>query len=76
MKELVAEHVDNCSDCHFVQEMKTRYPTEERLIKIDVSDIASLLKFSDRKHQGLREAYRRIKTWCDFPRLEEEVWTI
>ena len=73
MKELVEGHVDKCSDCHFVQEMKTRYPTGERLIKIDESDIASVLEFSDRKHQGLRVAYNRIKTWCDFPRLEEEV---
>ena len=76
MKKWVTKHVDNCSDCDFVQKLRAQYRTDEKMIQINESDILSVLQFTDRKHQGLREAYRRIKTWCDFPLLLERVRTL
>ena len=32
-----------------------------------------VLLYADRKHQGLAEAYRRIKSWTDFPDLKRKV---
>ena len=40
---------------------------------LDEEDISSVLRFSDEKHQGLREACRRIKPWCDFQGFDERV---
>ena len=71
---IVGQHVKNCHNCTFVQQMKTKYPTDGSLVQIiEEEDISSVLKFSDEKHQGLREARRRIKSWCDFQGFEERV---
>ena len=74
IKDIVGRHVGNCQNCIFVQQMKTKYLTDGSLIQIlDEEDISSVLKFSDEKHQGLREAGRRIKSWCDFQGFDERV---
>ena len=76
-EDIVGQHVENCHNCTFVQQMKTKYPTDGSLVQIlEEEDISSVLEFSDERHQGLREARRRIKSWCDFQGFEKRVCVI
>ena len=65
--------VDHCTDCHFVNKMKSENPSEEYLTQIKDSDVPAVLNFSDSKHLGYKEVCKRIKSWCDFPTFEKRV---
>ena len=63
--EAIADH--NCADCKEVEEIKEAVPvTQSGLYKIPQEHLQRVLKYADQKHKGFGEAFRRIKSWCDF----------
>ena len=75
LRTKVDEHVQGCSDCCEVQEIKSKVSGlgEGHLFPIPESLEDQVLLFADRRHQGFAEAYRRIKSWADFPDLKRKV---
>ena len=68
-------HVQDCSDCTEVQEIKNKVPRASagRFVQIPKALEHEVLLFADRKHQGFAEAYTRIKSWADFPEFKRKV---
>ena len=77
LKAMVEEHVQNCSDCCDVQEIKKKLPKSdgEHLLHIPIELEHEILLFADRRHLGFAEAYQRIKSWVDFPDFKRKVLT-
>ena len=75
LEAVVDEHVKNCSDCSEVRDIKKKLQPSsgETLYQIPKELEPEVLLYADRKHQGLAEAYRRIKSWTDFPDLKRKV---
>ena len=70
--ESIADH--NCADCKEVEEIKEAVPvTQSGLYKIPQEHLQRVLKYADQKHKGFGEAFRRIKSWCDFGADYEEM---
>ena len=78
MKNTVEKHVQGCSDCSKVLEIKNRVPglNEEHLIQIPRELEDDVLLYADRRHQGFAEAYRRLKSWADFPAFKRKVFCL
>jgi len=62
----------DCDDCNEVEEIKTLSPEQRKNLHV-VECIPRVLKYADKKHQGFREALRRIKSWCDFGENYEDM---
>ena len=72
----VDEHVRGCKDCSDVQKIKDKVPpaaASEHLLQIPLDLEQEVLHFADRRHQGFAEAYKRVKTWADFPDFKTKV---
>ena len=67
-------HVQDCSDCSHVREIKSKVPpNEDHLLEIPTSLEYEVLLFADGRHLGFAEAYRRVKSWASFPDLKRQV---
>ena len=70
----VDKHIQGCSDCSEIEEIKSKVPsTDKSLLQIPKNFEDIVLIFADRRHRGLAEAYKRIKSWADFPNLKRKV---
>ena len=76
LKITVEKHVQDCTDCSKVQEIKNRVPglNEERLVRIPIKLERKVLLYADRRHQGFAEAHRRLKSWATFPNFIRKVF--
>ena len=74
MKTTVDERIQDCEDCSVVQEIKRKLPPNEKhLLDIPTELEHEVLLFADRRHRGFAEAYRRVKSWADFPDCKRKV---
>ena len=72
--ELVQLHVEVCEACKEVKDLISLCPeTSQTLVKVPEEHIDRVLHYADKKHQGFGEAFKRIKSWCDFPDFKEKV---
>ena len=70
----VDEHVQGCRECFDVQKIRDKLPEASgRLLQIPKEMEHEVLLFADRRHQGFAAAYKRIKTWADFPDFKRKV---
>ena len=72
----VDQHIRDCLDCSKVQEIKNKVVlpcADGRLVTIPESVEAEVLSYADRRHQGFAEAYKRVKTWAEFPDFKRKV---
>ena len=77
MKTEVREYVQGCTDCLDVQTIKDKAPVASgRLLQIPVDMEPEVLLFADKKHQGFARAYKRLRTWADFPHFKRKVFQI
>ena len=73
-KTTVDEHVRECLDCSHIQRIKEKTPPPSgHLLQIPVEVEYEVLLFADRRHQGFAEAFKRVKTWADFPDFKSKV---
>ena len=73
-KTMVDEHVQGCTDCSDVHEIKENLPAPSgRLLQIPKEMELRVLLFADRRHQGFAKAYKRVKAWADFPDFKVKV---
>jgi hypothetical protein len=73
-KTTVDKHVHGCRDCSDVQKMREKAPSSAGyLLQIPKEMEQEVLLFADRRHQGFAAAYKRVKTWANFPHLKEKV---
>ena len=70
---VVEEHVQGCSDCREVWEIKEKTADLGRLHEIPKEMENDVLLYADRWHQGFAVAYKRIKSWAHFPDLKRKV---
>ena len=74
LNTIVDLHVQDCSECSHVREIKSKVPpNENHLLEIPTSLEHEVLLFADRRHRGFAEAYRRVKSWADFPDFKRKV---
>ena len=72
--ELVQLHSESCEACQEVKELISLCPeTSKTLVEVPEEHIDRVLHYADKKHQGSAEAYKRIKSWCNFPDFKEKV---
>ena len=70
----VTMYVQKCLDCSEVLKIKSKLPPSSgRLLQIPKAMETQLLLFADRRHQGYAAAYKRVKTWVDFPDFKRKV---
>ena len=70
----VTMYVQKCLDCSEVLKIKSKLPPPSgRLLQIPKAMETQLLLFADRRHQGYAAAYKRVKTWVDFPDFKRKV---
>ena len=73
-KTTVDEHVQGCTECSDVQKIRDKLPDASgHLIQIPKEMEDEVLLFADRRHQGFAAAYKRVKTWTDFPDFKQKV---
>ena len=74
LKITVDECIRDCQDCSHVREIKRKIPlNEEYLLEIPEELELEVLLFADRGHRGFAEAYRRLKSWANFPNFKRKV---
>ena len=74
LKTTVDLHVQGCKDCFDVQKIRDKAPPQaEYLLLIPKEMENEVLLFADRRHQGFAAAYKRLKTWADFPDFKQKV---
>ena len=67
-------NVQGCRDCSDVQKIRDKTPPSAGyLLQIQKEMEHEVLLFADRKHQGFPAAYKRLKTWAEFPDFEQKV---
>ena len=73
-KTTVGEHVQGCTECSDVQQIRDKCPgASGHLLQIPKEMEREVLLFADRRHQGFAKAYKRVKTWADFPDFKRKV---
>ena len=73
-KTTVAEHVQGCTECSDVQKIREKLPgASGHLLQIPKEMEHEVMFFADRRHQGFAKAYKRVKTWADFPDFKRKV---
>ena len=73
-KTTVDEHVQGCTECSDVQQIRDQLPDASgHLLQIPKEMEDEVLLFADRRHQGFAKAYKRVKTWADFPDFKRKV---
>ena len=73
-KTTVDEHVQGCRDCSDVQKIRDKTPPSAGYqLQIPKEMEHEVLLFADRRHQGFAEAYKRVKTWTNFPDFKQKV---
>ena len=73
----VEEHVQGCTECSDVQKIRDKLPKASgNLLQIPKEIEDEVLLFADRRHQGFAAAYKRVKTWADFPDFKRKVSSI
>ena len=75
VRAVVDQHIQDCIDCCQVQIIKSKIssPDSENLLSIPEAVEREVLLYADRRHQGFAEAYKRVKTWADFPDFKRKV---
>ena len=74
LRTTVDEHVQGCRDCSNVQKIRDKLPNASgHLLQIPEEMEDEVLLFADRRHQGFAAAYKRVKTWADFPDFKQKV---
>ena len=72
--KMVQNHVENCCDCKEVKSIRDLIQSNQgTLLRIPDDVVPRVLAYADKSHQGFAEAYRRIKSWCDFTDFEGQV---
>ena len=73
-KTTVDEHVQGCEECSDVKKIRNKLPDASgHLLQIPKEMEDEVLHFADRMHQGFAAAFKRVKTWADFPDLKRKV---
>ena len=75
LRAMVEEHTQSCVDCSEVRDIKNRLPPSPggKLVHIPEELEKEVLLFADKRHEGFAEAYRRVKSWADFPNFRTKV---
>ena len=74
LKSTVEDYVRRCIDCSEVGAIKVKIPQGSGfLLQIPETIETEVLLYADRRHQGFAEAYKRVKTWADFPDFKRKV---
>ena len=73
-KTTVDEHVQGCTECSDVEKIRDKLPEASgHLLQIPKDMEDEVLLFADRRHQGFAAAYKRVKTWTNFPDFKQKV---
>ena len=74
---MVVDHVNECVDCLEVMKIRgklTSLTGSGRLLQIPKAMETEVLHFADKRHQGYAVAYKRLKTWANFPDFKIKVF--
>ena len=73
----VTRYAKGCLDCSEVQKIRNKVSQRTgRLLQIPKKMETEVLLYADRRHQGYAAAYKRVKTWADFPDFKRKVFQI
>jgi len=77
IEKIIEECLSRCQDCQEVDKIKKRIPKalqdEKRLITVPEDVVQLVLKYADRRHQGVNEAIRRLRSWCYFNHFDMQI---